>query len=105
MCKKGTLQCNIYVSMSIKSKSHVVILSGQITSSTSSGINIVSIFEYASDTCEVSALLPLGPEPLEPSSQAGEFLGAFILARSSFANSRAWTKERRINSKFTNFES
>lgn len=70
---------------------------GGITSSTSSGINMVSIFEYASDTVEVSALLPLGTEPLEPSSHVAEFLGAFVLARSSFANSRAWAKTKGEN--------
>lgn len=60
------------------------------TSSTRSGIKMVSIFAYASETVDVSALLVLWLEPVEPSSQTVGFLDAFVLARSSFANSRAW---------------
>lgn len=59
------------------------------TSSTSRGINIVSIFAYASETVEVSVLFTFWFEPVEPSSHAVGFLDAFVLARSSFANSRA----------------
>lgn len=63
--------------------------SQSVTSSTSSGINMVSILAYASDTVEVSALFTLWLEPVEPSSHTVGFLDAFVLARSSFANSRA----------------
>lgn len=52
-------------------------------------MKIVSIFAYASDTVEVSELFTFWPGPVVPSSQTVGFLDAFVLARSSFANSRA----------------
>ena len=53
-------------------------------------MKIVSIFEYASETVEVSELFAVWLEPVEASSQPVGFLDAFVLARNSFANSRAW---------------
>eukprot|EP01018_Ginkgo_biloba_P032201 Gb_27213 [translate_table: standard] len=65
-------------------------------SSTSRGMKIVSIFAYASDTVEVSALLPAWLEATDPSSQTVGFLDALVLARSSFANSRASRRSNRF---------
>lgn len=57
-------------------------------------MKIVSIFEYASETLEVSTLLAFWLEPKDDSSQIVGFLDAFVLARSSFANSRAYKKRK-----------
>ena len=53
---------------------------------------MVNIFEYASETVDVSTLFDGWLEPADGSSQAVGFLDVFVLARSSFANSRAYNK-------------
>lgn len=52
-------------------------------------MKIVSILAYASETVEVSALFTFWLEPMEASSHTVGFRDALVLARSSFANSRA----------------
>ena len=94
VCKKGALKHKPLIFIRLKYEIFTSLKEGRIlrnfTSSTRSGIKIVSIFAYASETVAVSAGFTFWPEPVKTSSQTEGVLEVFTPTRSSLANSRAY---------------